>query len=293
MSIRWPAELVSAIARRRCVVVLGSGVSRQSVNAAGLRPPTWSELLTEGVRRLTCTNAVKGAIHKALRSREYLLVCQMVKEQMGDPEFREFLREQFLTPQFQAAPIHDSIISLDSRIVATPNFDKIFDTRINTVQNNSVAIKCFDHDDLAQAIRSKNRLVIKIHGSIDTPTQTIFTRQEYAQARQKYASFYAVLEALILTHTFLFLGCGLSDPDVQLLLEDYSNRFRHTSPHFFVLAKDYYAHKSVLSSVASSLNIRALTYDSKNNHEALRPAIDELCLLVDMERQALQTSADW
>ena len=246
-----------------------------------------------GVNRLICGNPIKTGIRKAIRSTEYLLACQMVKEQMGDPEFRDFLREQFLIPQFQAAPIHDSIINLDSRIVATPNFDKIFDTRINTLQNNSVAIKCFYDDDLAQTIRSKGRLVIKIHGTIDTATRTIFTRQEYAQARQMHASFYAILEALILTHTFLFLGCGLSDPDVQLLLEDYSNRFRHTAPHFFVLPRDYYSHKSILSSVASSLNIRALTYDPANNHEALRPAIDDLRQLVDLERQALQTSADW
>ena len=136
-------------------------------------------------------------------------------------------------------------------------------------------------------------MVIKIHGTIDTAAQTIFTRHEYAAARQKYSSFYAVLEALILTHTFLFLGCGLSDPDVQLLLEDYSNRFRHTAPHFFVLPKNYYSHGSVLKSVVASLNIRPLTYDPAGDHQALRPAIDDLRQLVDLERQALQTSADW
>ena len=109
---------------------------------------------------------------------------------MGDAEFHNFLRQEFLAPQFQAAPIHDTIIALDSRIVVTPNFDKIFDTRINTVQNNSVAIKCYYDTDLAQAIRGQGRLVIKLHGSIDTPARTIFTRQEYAAARQEHSSFY-------------------------------------------------------------------------------------------------------
>jgi hypothetical protein len=293
MSIQWPPELVSAIARRRCVVVLGSGISRQCVNAGGQRPPTWEQLLNKGVNRLTASAAIKTAIGKVVRSREYLLACQLVKEQMGDPEFHDYLREQFLVPQFQPAAIHDSVIRLDSRIVATPNFDKIFDTRINTVQNNSVPIKCYYDVDLAQAIRSRGRLVIKIHGTIDTAARTIFTRQEYAAARQANADFYAVLEALILTHTFLFLGCGLSDPDVQLLLEDYSNKFRHTAPHFFVLPKNYYSHSSVLTSVARSLNIRLLSYDPRNDHAALCPAIDDLCQLVDQERQDLQKSADW
>ncbi len=104
---------------------------------------------------------------------------------------------------------------------------------------------------------------------------------------------HSLLEALIATHTFLFLGCGLSDPDVQLLLEDYSNRFQHTAPHFFVVSKDYYSHQSVLRSVAGSLNIRALTYDPANSHQALNPSLVDLGQLVDAERQALQVSADW
>jgi len=26
------------------------------------------------------------------------------------------------------------------------------------------------------------------------------------------------MDALVLTHTFLFLGCGIADPDVQMML---------------------------------------------------------------------------
>jgi hypothetical protein len=43
--IEWDSELVQAIARRRCVVVLGAGVSRNSINNAGKIPDTWEEFL--------------------------------------------------------------------------------------------------------------------------------------------------------------------------------------------------------------------------------------------------------
>ncbi len=293
MSIHWPNELVSALARRRSVVVLGSGISRQATNAAGDRPPTWGEFLGTAVTGLGAAQIVKRAIRQAITGKDYLLACQMVQDQMGDAEFRNFLRDAFLAPQFQAAPIHDSIIALDSRIVATPNFDKIYDTRVNTVQNNSVAVKCYYDDDVAQALRAQNRLVLKVHGTIDAPARTVFTRQEYARARQHNAAFYSILEALAVTHTFLFLGCGLSDPDVQLLLEDYSYKYQFTAPHYFVLPRDYYSHNAALSSMAKSLNIRALTYDPAHDHAALKPAVDDLVQLVDDERQALQLSADW
>jgi hypothetical protein len=293
MSIQWPSELVSALARRRSVVVLGSGISRQAVNAAGNSPPTWKEFLSGAVDAITAKVAIKDAIRRAIRTADYLLACQMVQDAMSDAEFSELLRGAFLSPQFQAAPIHDSIIHLDSRVVATPNFDKIYDTRVNTVQNNSVTVKSYYDSDVAQALRARGRLVLKVHGTIDAPGRTIFTRQEYAKARQQYAAFYSILEALAVTHTFLFLGCGLSDPDTQLLLEDYSWKHQVTAPHYFVLPSDYYSHVSALNAMAKSLNIRVLTYDPVNNHEALKPGIDDLVQRVDAERQALQISADW
>lgn len=39
--INWPEALVEAIARRRCVLFLGSGISANSKNSSGKRPATW------------------------------------------------------------------------------------------------------------------------------------------------------------------------------------------------------------------------------------------------------------
>ena len=44
--IEWNAELIDAIARRRSVIVIGSGVSRNATNAAGVRPETWEGFLS-------------------------------------------------------------------------------------------------------------------------------------------------------------------------------------------------------------------------------------------------------
>lgn len=43
--ISWPLPLVKDIARRKSVLFLGSGISRNSINAQGKRPPTWEEFL--------------------------------------------------------------------------------------------------------------------------------------------------------------------------------------------------------------------------------------------------------
>ena len=43
--IEWPDLLIDAIARRRCVLFLGSGISANAKNIDGKKPPTWAEFL--------------------------------------------------------------------------------------------------------------------------------------------------------------------------------------------------------------------------------------------------------
>ena len=281
MSVTWPPDLISDIARRRCVLVLGAGISSNSTNAAGMRPKTWYSFLMKAVDKISGPNSHQDAIRKLIRNNDYLTACQVIRDRMGVTDFNQLTAEEYLTPGFQAAAIHDSIIALDSRIVATPNFDTIFENRINHVQSNSVAVKHYYDNDVAEAVRGTNRMVLKIHGSINSPNRMIFTRDDYSKARHDNLAFYAILEALAITHTFLFLGCGLEDPDIRLILEDYGFKHEHSKPHFFVLPSQK-LHHIVTPAVEKSLNVKCLTYPSTGgDHSKLRIGIDELQLLVD------------
>lgn len=50
--INWPDRLVEDLAKKRCVIFLGSGVSANSKNDEGQHPPTWANFLTEGADSL-------------------------------------------------------------------------------------------------------------------------------------------------------------------------------------------------------------------------------------------------
>jgi hypothetical protein len=120
----------------------------------------------------------------------------------------------------------------------------------------------------------------------------IFTRKEYAEARQKYRSFYSLLEALALTHTFIFLGCGVSDPDIRLLLED--TFFRHPSspPHVFIMPKPGF-HNSVITILQESMNIKILRYSSAHDHKELSDSMNKLVDLVENQREELRATGNW
>ena len=292
MTVQWPDSLVSDIARRRAVLVLGSGVSRQAQNDKNQRPPMWGECLDLGIKKLGGTESAKENIRKLIRNRDLLTACEAIKEAMGAAEFRQFMREQYLDPKFQSAPLHDSIINLDVQITATPNFDKIYDSRINALQNSSVAIKQYYDDDLADIIRTPARFIIKVHGTIDKPNEMIFTRSEYAEARNRHRSFYAVLEALMITHTFLFIGCGIEDPDIRLILEDHAFRYGYARPHYFVLPKGQ-VHQQFRPIIQKSLNIKVLEYDKTGEHKLLKESIDELVTRVNAARGQMGATLSW
>ncbi|MGC2693639.1 MAG: SIR2 family protein, partial [Desulfobaccales bacterium] len=276
------------LARRRSVIFLGAGISRHSKNHDGRRPKAWVELLQSMAQGINPNRHIMSLI----REKDYLTACEVLKEAVGRDAFHEQLRDEFSNPGFQHALIHEEIFKLDSRIVATPNFDKIYETYANHAAGGSIIIKHHFDPDIAEAIRGTDRVIFKVHGTIDSPNRMIFTRKEYAEAREKYRSFYSLLEALYLTHTFIFLGCGVNDPDIRLLLED--NFFRHPScrPHMFVLPHGE-IHNSIKGVLQESMNVRFITYKPAHDHRDLVESIGQLVTYVDNMRDELGKTRNW
>ncbi|MCC7467476.1 MAG: SIR2 family protein [Saprospiraceae bacterium] len=287
--IIWPKDLIEDVARRRSVIILGAGVSKNSVNRAGERPKDWEEFL-----RSACdeTPNVKTEVIKLLKSKDYLTACEVIKKDLGRDDFNTILKREFLTAQFEKAEIHEHIYNLDSRIIITPNFDKIFDGYANAISHGSTIIKQYYDTDIADCIRRPERLIIKIHGSIDSPDNLIFTRKDYAEARVKHSSFYHIINALSITHTFIFIGCGLNDPDIRLILENYSFRFIQNRKHFMVLPKESISPK-LQEIIGETMSLKIIPYESSNHHSKLTDSMKELKLLVEEKRDELANNRNW
>jgi hypothetical protein len=287
--ILWPERLVSDLARRRAVVVLGSGISRNSKNEAGQFPRTWGEFLSSQKPRMSGSTEFRAA----LRRYDYLTACELLKMELGGDDFRSLLISEFLAPRYQASEFHRAIFKLDSRIVATPNFDKIYETFANAEAQGSIRVKNHYDLDVADAIRREERLILKFHGSIDTPDKMIFTRREYAHARTEHGNFYKILEALALTHTFLFLGCGVHDPDTRLLLEDIFFRYSVNRPHVFVLPQRA-VKMSEKEIIETSMNLSITEYTNKSkDHSSLLVALNDLATRVESARNLLVATRNW
>ena len=81
-------------------------------------------------------------------------------------------------------------------------------------------------------------------------------------------------------YTFLFLGAGLNDPDIQLLLENYNFQYDHTRSHFFVIHDKEYSDEE-LSVYASTLNLSFLKYNWNRRTKSHQDFLDSVKDLAD------------
>lgn len=287
--IVWPQHLIDEIARRRVLLFLGSGVSKQAKGRGGKCPPLWMEFLKNGAER--CTNAIsKKEVLKQIKIGELLTACEVLKEELGR-SWDNLISEEFIDPHYEATEIHELIFKLDARLVVTQNFDKVYDSYASANSQGTVVVKSYTEEDAAHFIRKRQRLILKAHGTIDRPSEMVFTRGDYARARHKHSSFYALLDGLVLTHTCLFVGCGTSDPDIALLLERAVQLHPSTYAHYIVIGGKL--SDQLLRAYRRTLNLEALPYVTTDNHAALVAGLRVLVQKVDQRRTELATSLDW
>lgn len=283
--IDWPDEIVDAIARRRCAIVIGSGVSANSRGLGDVRPPTWRAFLTEGCER----QGNPAHIVDALTQNDLLEACDYLKSSMGN-QWAGFIREKFSTPRYRPAEIHQHLLALDTRVIISLNFDKIYDNFANTTTEGTVIVKNYFDEDMREAVSGSDRYIIKPHGTVDSISKVIFTLDDYAKAKVEFSSFYEVLNALLHTHLLLFIGCGLSDPDLKTLFEDYRYRYQETA-HYITLASPVAAEKIEIVKRTRGLNI--LQYDGSNDHAMLTASLEELVKVVYEKRELIAQKWSW
>ncbi|WBX93386.1 SIR2 family protein [Pseudoxanthomonas mexicana] len=292
--MKWPDSLVKDIAARRVVLFIGAGVSMNSLAMDGkTRTKSWPDFLKAGANRLgSPKKKLVIQVKELIERNDLLTACEVIKNSLGRQEFVDFMQEEFQAPGFRPAPIHEALWGLDLRITVTPNVDTIYDNFVADRGAGTVTVKTYKDADVAEAIRRRSPVLIKSHGTIGSPNALIFTRSEYARARNEHRQFYELMYSLLSTYTFLFVGCGLEDPDIRYLLEDYRYRNSFTQTHFFTMPDGQYVDE-VKRVYSESLNLEFVPYSSDGNHAELGQGLRELGGKVELARQDIGRRNGW
>ncbi len=258
-AIRWPDTLITELAERRCIIFMGAGVSMGSISSDGKSsPPAWEKFLLNALPLVTGDTDRKFA-KNLISSGNFLDAAEVITECSDHAEFGEYIRKTLTHPRFAPSDMHKVILDIDPKILITTNYDQIYDNYSNSglaVGGYNIA-KYYDRF-VVENIRSRVRLVIKAHGCVSDATKIVLSRSSYYRARQEYPGFYQVLDALFLTHTLLFVGCSLSDPDIKLVLENANISAPSVHPHYALIEKT--AHRSIKAAIKTTYNIELIEY---------------------------------
>jgi hypothetical protein len=280
--MNWPTALIKELAARRCIVFLGSGASAASMSQDGMsRPPKWSAYL-DGLIGIMNTNTDEPIIRDLIKKEKYLDAAEIIVSNISPANYTNYIRQKLQLPKFQPSAIHEAVFKIDPKIVITTNYDDIYDNYCKLgASSNGYNVCKHNETHLVSDLRSPYRSIVKAHGCISNPSETILSRSQYFEAKHKYSNFYKVLDSLFVTNTILFIGYSLNDPDIHLLLENSNISAIGSHPHYACMPDDM--HPTLKATLKRSYNIELIEFPA-GNYTELSNGLTELAIEVENDR---------
>ena len=124
-----------------------------------------------------------------------------------------------------------------------------------------------------------------MHGCAKHAADTILSRSDYFNLRKKYRSFFELTSSLYKLNTVLFIGCGIEDPDINLILENNNIETDTTNPSYAMVGSKSYAAR-IKDTIKSQYNIELIIYeqDNESDHSKFEIKLHELKDRVDVIR---------
>lgn len=278
-----PPRLIDEILSERCVAFIGSGLSR----GAGL--PDWRGMMLQMLDWCERNNVSVNPridLEMLIERSQYLNAAEVIKHRMGKEKFRRFMTEVFLHADLQPTENHVLLTQIPFSAIVTTNYDGLIEKGFAKADGST--LHTFTHADTAElsgAFTDGKPFLLKAHGSINRVETIILTRNDYRQIIYKNPAYRDFLKTLFKTRTIFFLGFGLSDPDMELLLDEMNAHYDgYTRTHFALMSA------SQISTIQAELyvndyGIEVIFYHSSSDaHREVTDFLKELARQTDPKK---------
>jgi len=229
-------DLRELILKRKITVVVGSGVSK----ATNSKTPMWDALIASGIDRCEtmgmsadlCAHFRAGLELKLIGA--LLPAAEAVHDKLsenGGGELTKWLRQEFEPLKPKDRSVIDSLAALGAPL-ATTNYDDLIE---KVTDFGHVTWR--DTNDAIRVVRGEDRRVLHLHGHWRVPESVVLGIRSYGEVAA-HGHTQAVMQALGVTTSFLFVGCGeagLQDPNWGPFLEwlrDHDVKGHHEHRHY-------------------------------------------------------------
>lgn len=191
-----------AILSGKASLFIGSGISRPA-NYVG-----WKEILRE------CAEEINLNVDR--EEKNLITLAEYYVKSKQRTKITSAIRDFFADANGCPTKTHDLIATLPIRNIWTTNYDRLLE-RIYTSHNIPYTVLT---DDISyQNINPDAKVTIhKIHGDVLAPDKCIITRGEYEEFEKTHDIVLSELKGEMCSNSFLFLGYGFNDTDIQHIL---------------------------------------------------------------------------
>jgi len=201
-----PPALVTAIRDRQVILFAGAGLSRN----VGL--PSWGELIDEMARQLDYDPAVFTELGDYLQLAEFYKLDKTTLGTLRSWMDRTWHKDESVVDKSKA---HQAIIRLNFPIIYTTNYDRWLELAFQ--RRDKKFVKIANVGDFPKC-RPGIPEIVKLHGDFEDDDSIVLTEASYFERLSFDSPLDIKLRSDIIGKAILFIGYGLNDINIRLLL---------------------------------------------------------------------------
>ena len=222
---KLPTTLEEAILGGRCILFVGSGLSRES------EAPAWRRLLEDIAHRFSPSQVPR--VERYFSRNEPWGAADLVCGSAPRPELNTFVRDRL--DYLQPAVSHRVIARTNWAASFTTNYDRLIEDAYHTETLRAQALVPVYQFSKDYNIHESSKVhLFKLHGSIDqihVPANVlVLTTKDLTDTLRQRSAMLSQIPRLLLDYYWLFIGYGFTDGILRQLLNEIKKNNRDTMP---------------------------------------------------------------
>ncbi|ATV54973.1 SIR2 family protein [Prevotella intermedia] len=219
--INIPPGLKEAIEADDLVLFIGAGLSWNLQNTDNEFLEGWDKMVKSITSHLNEKGYITDELKQSCDSLEPIKALEKLEtEGINRRQVGEFVKHYFTLGKDNDFSFHKKLFSLSTKIITT-NYDRAFEKAILELQE----IKAYKTKDYElNRLKKDPVFLFKLHGCIEHIDSMVLLPSDYdklykSKGREAEHALYA-LRNLIFNKTFLFIGTGLGDPQINGIFKE-------------------------------------------------------------------------
>ena len=219
--VNIPTGLREAIKADELVLFVGAGLSWNFKNKKNETLEGWTKMASSITSYLCDNDHIPENLKQACDTLGEIKTLGILEErEIGRREVGEFVKDYFTLGEGNDFSLHQKLFELSTKIITT-NYDRAFEMAVPQLQE----IKAYRGKDYElNGLKKDPVFLFKLHGCIEHVDSMVLFPSDYEKLYnsnwREAEHTLSALRNLIFNKTFLFIGTGLGDPQINSFFEE-------------------------------------------------------------------------